>query len=217
MGRIRILIADDHAMVRTGLRALLDAQPDMQVVGEAENGLVVESRCRELSPDVVLMDLTMPGRGGIAAVADVRRASPATRVLVLTMHEDEAYVRLAANAGAAGYVLKRALAGDLVSAIRTVHAGGRHAPPELAAAFFEREAVQPPGRETGAGIQALSEREREVVGLVALGYTNAEIGRKLGISEKTVESHRAKILSKLGLRTRADLVRFSIEHGLMKP
>jgi two-component system, NarL family, response regulator NreC len=217
VGKIRVLIADDHALVRTGLRALLDAQPDMEVVGEAEDGLVVESRCRALSPDVVLMDVTMPGRGGIAAVQDVRRASPNARVLVLTMHEDEAYVRLAASAGAAGYVLKRALAGELVSAIRTVHEGGRHAPPELAAAFFEREALPPAGGDTKAAIHVLSDREREVVGLIALGYTNAEIGHKLCISEKTVESHRAKILSKLGLRTRADLVRFSIEHGLMKP
>jgi two-component system response regulator NreC len=211
-----VLIADDHAMVRTGLRALLDAQPDMEVVGEAEDGLVVETRCRELLPDVVLMDLTMPGRGGIAAAADVRRASPRTRIIVLTMHEDEAYVRLAASAGVDGYVLKRALAEELVAAIRDVHAGGRHAPPELRQAFFQP--YQEPEAKEGlhAGAQALTEREREVVGLIALGYTNAEIGRNLHISEKTVETHRARILSRLGLRTRADLVRFAIEHGLMK-
>ena len=216
MGRIRVLIADDHAVVRTGLRALLRAQPDMEVVGEAEDGLVVGSRSRDLAPDVVLLDLTMPGRGGIAAVADIRRASPSTKILVLTMHDDDAYVRLAASAGVDGYVLKRALADELVAAIRTVHGGGRHAPKELLAAFVGPEPVSfhP---ERSAGIQVLSEREREVLGLIALGLTNAEIGRKLSISEKTVESHRSKILSKLGLRTRADLVRFSIEHGLMKP
>jgi two-component system, NarL family, response regulator NreC len=217
VGRIRVLIADDHALVRSGLRALLEAQPDMEVVGEAADGLVVETRCRELSPDVVLMDLTMPGRGGIAAAADVRRASPTTRILVLTMHEDEAYARLAASAGIEGYVLKRALAGELVSAIRSVHAGGRQYPPELRAVLTERRGGQSAEPAAGIGIQVLSDREREVVGLIALGYTNAEIGKKLFVSEKTVETHRAKILNKLELRTRADLVRFSIEHGLMKP
>ena len=217
MRRIRILIADDHALVRGGLRALIEPQPDMEVVGEAEDGLVVGTRCRALSPDVVLMDLTMPGRGGIAAANDVRGACPHARILVLTMHEDEAYARLAARAGASGYVLKRALAGELLSAIRLVHAGGRYAPAELAAAFCEADSEPARARAGHAPIQVLSEREREVVGLIALGYTNAEIGKKLHISEKTVETHRAKILNKLGLRTRADLVRFSIEHGLMKP
>jgi two-component system, NarL family, response regulator NreC len=212
--RIRVLIADDHAMVRSGLRALIDAQPDMVVVGEAADGTVVEGRCAELSPEVVLMDLTMPGRSGIAAIADVRRASPLAHVLVLTMHEDDAYVRLAATAGADGYVLKRALAADLVAAIRTVHAGGRYAPPEMASAFFDtRGEAAAPRRGKDA---PLSDREREVAELVTLGYTNAEIGRKLSISPKTVETHRAKIMSKLGLRTRADLVRFAIEHGLLK-
>jgi two-component system, NarL family, response regulator NreC len=214
MSRIRILIADDHAMVRSGLRALLEAQPDMEVVGEAADGLVVQSRCEELRPDVVLMDLTMPGRGGIAAVADVRRASPGTKVLVLTMHEDEAYARLAAAAGVEGYVLKRALAADLVVAIRTVHAGGRYAAPEVTDGFFEPE--RDARNLSGTGVSVLSDREREVAGFVALGYTNAEIGRKLSISPKTVETHRAKIMGKLGLRTRADIVRFAIEHGLMR-
>jgi DNA-binding NarL/FixJ family response regulator len=215
MGRVRILIADDHAMVRAGLRALLDAQPDMEVVGEAEDGLVIETRCRELRPDVILMDVTMPGRGGIAAVADVRRASPRTRIIVLTMHEDEAYVRLAASAGVDGYVLKRALAGELVAAIRAVHAGERRAPPELESAFFDPDREPEARSHRPEGAQALSEREREVVSLIALGFTHAEIGRKLHISEKTVETHRARILWKLNLRTRADLVRYAIEHGLM--
>lgn len=217
MPKIRILIADDHAMVRAGLRSLLEAQHDMEVVGEAEDGIVVEERCRVLAPDVVLMDLTMPGRGGIAATEDVRRASPTTNILILTMHEDEAYARLAAGAGASGYVLKRALADELVSAIRTVQAGGRYAPPELAAAFSGGEDDGPPVSLGAAGAPALSDRECEVLGQIALGYTNAEIGQRLHISEKTVETHRAKILGKLGLRTRADLVRFAIEHGLMKP
>jgi two-component system, NarL family, response regulator NreC len=215
MNRIRVLIADDHALLRAGLRALLEAQPDIAVVAEAESGIVVERLCTELAPDIVLMDLAMPGRGGVAAAEDVRRACPDTKVLVLTMHDDEAYARQAALAGASGYVLKKALATELVAAIRTVHGGGRHVAAELAEAFSAVGAARQPGRSAAGGLDRLSEREREVVSAVALGHTNAEIGRRLHISEKTVEAHRAHILRKLGLRTRADLVRFAIEHGLM--
>jgi len=217
MGRIRVLIADDHALVREGLRALLEAQPDMEVVGDAESGVVVERLCRELSPDVVLMDLTMPGRGGVVATRDVRMAFPNVKVLALTMHEDETYARQAAMAGASGYILKRALAQELVEAIRVVHRGGRPVAPEMAAAFSGVPASTALGRTSLGGIELLSEREREVVALVALGHTNAEVGARLHISEKTVETHRAHILRKLGLRTRADIVRFAIEHGLMTP
>lgn len=207
MRKIRILIADDHALVRSGLRALLEAQPDLEVVGEADSGLVVETLCRHLSPDVVLMDLAMPGRGGIAATADVRQACPAAKVLVLSMHDDEAYARLAATAGASGYVLKRSLATDLVEAIRAVHRGETVVPPELASAFR--------GSVPSGGLSQLSEREQDVFRLVALGHTNQEIASKLCISEKTVETHRAHVFSKLGLRTRAELVRMALEHGLL--
>jgi two-component system response regulator NreC len=208
MSRIRVLIADDHALVRSGLRALLAAQPDIEVAGEAENGAAVVERCRQVAPDVVLMDLTMPGRGGIPAIEELRRDFPASRVLVLTMHEDETYVRQARLAGASGYVLKKALATELIRAIRAVHAGKTHFPPT---------ASVPAIRPSGAPLQRITDREREVVSLIALGHTNAEIARKLHISEKTVETHRAHVLQKLGLRTRADLVRFAIEHGLMQP
>jgi two-component system, NarL family, response regulator NreC len=216
MGKIRVLIADDHALVRAGLRALLETQPDIEIVGEAESGIVVESLCLELSPDVVLMDLTMPGRGGVAATRDVLSACPSAKVLALTMHEDETYARQAAAAGASGYILKRALAQELVESIRAVHGGGRPVAQEMAAAFSigASEGSHRPARP--GGIEHLSDREREVVALVALGHTNAEIGDRLHISEKTVETHRAHILRKLGLRTRADIVRFAIEHGLMK-
>jgi two-component system response regulator NreC len=216
MGKIRILIVDDHALVRSGVRALLEAQPDMEVVGEAEDGTVVERLGLEVFPDVVLLDLTMPGRGGIAAAADLRRSCPHLRILVLTMHEEEAYVRLAAASGAAGYVSKRGLATELVAAIRMVHAGGRYAPPDLAAAFDDTSSGATPERRE-SGLDRLTEREREVTGLVALGFTNAEIAEQLHISPKTVETHRAHVLSKLGLRTRADLVRFALEHGLVRP
>ncbi len=216
MSRIRILIADDHALVRSGLRALLSAHSDLEVVGEAEDGTVVEESCRRLAPDVVLLDLTMPGLGGIAVIGDARRAAPRTKVLVLTMHEDEAYARQAARAGAAGYVLKKALATELVKAIRTVYRGSRYVDPVLEAAFFDPDPRLPDAGPRTGGADSISPREREVVSLVALGNTNAEIAAHLHISVKTVETHRARILEKLGLRSRADLVRFAIDHGLMR-
>lgn len=216
MRKIRVLIADDHGLVRSGLRALLSAQSDIEVVGEAEDGTVVEQRCRDLNPDVVLMDLTMPGRGGISAAEDVRIAFPRVKVLVLTMHDDEVYARQAARAGATGYVLKQALATELITAIRKVHRGERHAPPSLEKAFSESQPAESRRAGNRRGASALSQRERDVLGLIALGHTNAEIGDRLHISEKTVETHRAHILEKLGLRTRADLVRFAIEQGLVR-
>ena len=210
-----MLIADDHGLVRSGLRALLSAQPDIEVVGEADDGVVVEEMCRRVAPDIVLMDLSMPGRGGILAAEDVRWACPRAKVLVLTMHEDEVYARQAARAGAMGYVLKKALATELITAIRQVHRGERYVSPPLEAAFLASPRPEPGHKGERHGPSLLSLREREVLGLIALGHTNAEIGSRLHISEKTVETHRAHILDKLGLRTRADLVRFAIEHHLM--
>lgn len=208
MSRIRVLIADDHALVRSGLRALIEAQPDLEVVGEAEDGVVALARCQQLAPDVVVMDLTMPGRGGIGATEDIRRECPNTKVVVLTMHDDETYVRLARLAGAAGFVLKKALATELIRAIRAAQAGRTHFPPTEPA---------PVVRAVGPVLDLLTAREREVLTLIALGHTNVEIAGKLHISDKTVETHRAHIVEKLSLRTRADLVRFALEHGLLKP
>ena len=216
MPKIRVLIADDHAVVRSGLCALLASQPDIEVVGEAADGVAVVERCAELLPDVVLMDLTMPGRGGIAAAEDLRRSLPKTKVLVLTMHEDESYARLARLAGAHGYVLKKSLAAELITAVRTVYRGQKFATPQLADAFRENTGTLRRAPTATASLQLLSQREREVVTLIALGHSNAEIAQKLHISVKTVETHRAHILEKLAIRTRADVVRFAIEHRLMK-
>jgi two-component system response regulator NreC len=212
--KIRVLIADDHAVFRTALRALLEAQPDIEVVGEAEDGTVVERLCLELAPDIALLDLSMPGRSGVAAASDVGKSTLRTRVVVLTMHEEPEYVRLAAASGASGYVSKRALATELVEAIRTVHRGGRYSTSALSAAFDEGEPVLRE-RITKARPEILSDRELEVTRLVALGYTNAEIASELHIRQKTVETHRAHVLAKLGLRTRADLVRFAIDYRLI--
>lgn len=216
MNWIRVLIADDHAVVRSGLRALLASQPDIEVVGEAADGAAVVEQACALLPDVVLLDLTMPGCGGIAAAEDLRRDAPDTKVLVLTMHEDEAYVRLARLAGARGYVLKKSLAVELIKALRAVSKGQTYAPAHLADAFNEVAGISRRGNGASASVELLSKREREVVTLIAFGHSNAEIARKLHISENTVETHRAHILVKLALRSRADLVRFAIEHGLMK-
>jgi two-component system, NarL family, response regulator NreC len=217
MTRIRVLIADDHALVRAGLRALLSAEPHLEIVGEAADGVVVVEECRRLAPDIVLLDLTMPGRGGIGAIQDLRQACPQTKVLVLTMHEDEAYARQAFLAGASGYVLKRALATELLSAIQGIQRGEKYVDPSFG------EAVALPARAAAAAarnqplVEVLTPREREVISLVALGHTNAEVGRRLHISEKTVETHRLHIITKLALRSRADLVRFALEHQLMGP
>ena len=217
MPRIRVLIVDDHALVRSGLRALLSAQSDLEVVGEVADGATVVEPCRRLTPDVVLIDLTMPGRGGIAATEDIRHACPNTKVLVVTMHEDETYARQALLAGATGYVLKKAVADELINAIREVHRGRRHIAACLA------QAVAPPNRLTSrqqtpaSAVDLLTSREREVVELLALGHTNAEAAARLHISEKTIETHRMHVLKKLSFHTRADLVRFALEHGLMTP
>lgn len=208
MSKVRVLLADDHALVRSGLRALLEAQRDIEVVGEAEDGVVAAARCRALAPDVVVMDLTMPGSGGITATEDIRRECPNTQVVVLTMHDDEAYLRMARLAGAAGFVLKRSLATELIRAIRAVQNGKSHYP----AGELPR-----PIQNDRAPLDVITEREREVLALIALGHTTPEIAAKLHISDKTVETHRAHISDKLGLRSRAELVRFALEHGLLKP
>jgi len=207
MMKTRVLLADDHALVRSGLRALLEAEPDIEVVGEADDGVSVVEASRKLRPDVVLMDLAMPGRGGISATEDLRAECPETRVVILTMHDDEAYVRLAQLAGAAGFVLKKSLATELILAIREVRSGQKH--------FPAVEAVPAPHSAGQTALALISDREREVLTLIALGHTTSEIARKLHISDKTVETHRAHISDKLGLRTRADLVRFALEHRLL--
>lgn len=207
MNRVRVLIADDHALVRSALKSLLEAQPDLEVIGEADDGAMALECCRRLAPDVVIMDLAMPGRGGINATEDLRREIPGIKVLVLTMHDDEAYLRLARLAGAAGFVLKKSLATELIRAIRAVAAGQN---------YFPLAETAPPPRFRGSLLERITEREREVLALIALGHTTAEISVKLRISEKTVESHRAHIIEKLGLRSRAELVRFALEHGLLK-
>jgi DNA-binding NarL/FixJ family response regulator len=210
-----VLVADDHAVLRSGLRMLIGAQADMEVVGEAADGEEAIQQAQKLRPDVVLMDLTMPGAGGIQAIDRVRKVAPEARVLVLTMHDVPAYLRSALAAGASGYVVKRAADSELLSAIRNVHRGRTVLDPTLAVQVVERGIVQRPASPEARGpLKLLSQREREVLELVARGHTNQQIADRLGLSVKTVETHRARLVEKLGLRSRADLVRYALDAGL---
>jgi len=210
---IRVLIVDDHAVVRSGLRRLLDAEADIETVGEAANADRAVFEAIEAKPDVVLMDLVMPEKGGIEGMPALLQAVPETRVLVLSMQDDPRYVRGAFEAGASGYVLKDAADTEVVSAIRAVAAGERYVHPALGAKLVSAEAE---GRRR-AEQDPLSEREREVLRLLALGHTNQEIAEQLYISVRTVETHRAHIMQKLSLSSRADLVRYAIAEGLLQP
>ncbi|MEW6749999.1 MAG: response regulator transcription factor [Candidatus Latescibacterota bacterium] len=217
MDTIRLVVADDHAVLRAGLRMLLNAQPDMVVAGEAADGQEAVAAVGALAPDVVLMDITMPSGGGLAATKEIRRLYPKVRVLVLTMHDDEGYTRQFLRAGASGYVLKKAADTELTAAIRAVHRGDVYIHPSMVRGLVGGLLDGQPQREAaGAHGAKLTSREREVMALVASGYTNQETADKLFVSVKTIETHRAHIMDKLALRNRADLVRYAVEHGLLQ-
>jgi two-component system, NarL family, response regulator NreC len=209
---IRVQLCDDHALVRAGLRRLLEGAPDVAVVGESADADEAIAQARMNQPDVLLLDLTLPGRSGIEAMPELAEVAPATRVLVLTMHDDPAYVRQAFAAGAAGYILKEAAEAELVTAIRTVAAGHPYLHPMLGARLANADRV------TGEAVQSktLSERERDVLHLLALGHTNKEIARLLFISVRTAETHRARIMQKLGIHSRAELVRYALAAGMLE-
>ena len=206
---IRIVIVDDHAVVRSGLRLLLDAEGDMEVVGEAGNAREATFEVRAAKPDVVLLDVVMPGESGIEALPQVLHEAPGAKVLVLSMQDDPNYVREAFAAGASGYVLKEAVDAEVVSAIREVAGGSQYVHPALGARMVAADAAA----QAAAAADPLSEREREVLKMLALGHTNQEIAEVLYISVRTAETHRAHIMRKLQLSTRAELVRYAIEHG----
>lgn len=210
---IRIALCDDHAVVRSGLRHILEAEPDLEVVGEAGSAGEAVEVATSARPDVFVMDLGLPDRSGIAATADICAVSPATRVLVLTVHDDVAYLRRAFDAGAAGYLVKEAADVDLVQAVRQVASGKQYVHPTLGAALLAPDA--PAARPGGPGGE-LSEREVEVLALIANGLTNAEIAERLYVSVRTVETHRAHIHQKLNVRTRAELVRVARDAGLLE-
>jgi two-component system response regulator NreC len=206
---IEVLIVDDHAVVRTGLRLLLETQDDMEAVGEAGSVEEAVEQAVKLRPDLVLLDLTMPGRAGLDAMPGLLEANPEVKVLILSMEDDPRYVREAFAAGARGYLLKEAVANEVVGAIREVARGGRYVHPELGARLIDTEPSAEDPHE-----DPLSDREREVLTLLAMGHTNHEIAKQLFISVRTAEAHRAHIMKKLGLQSRAELVRYALANGL---
>lgn len=216
MTPISLLIADDHAVLRAGLRMLLEVQGDMTVAGEAGDGLEVVQKARELQPDVVLMDLTMPGPHSGEVIRQVLGGSPQTRVLVLTMHDDPAYLASAMAAGAAGYVVKKVADSELLSAIRAVYAGRTFV--DLTQSL-DTPSRAPPGdtRAKAEHPKNLSRREREVLRLLAQGHSNQQIATQIKVSVKTVETYRARLSEKLGLKGRAELYRFAVESGILNP
>jgi len=216
--KTRIILADDHALVRDGLRLVIEAEPDLEVLGEASSAAEAVQRVAATRPDVLLLDITMPGGGGIGALEEIRKASPATRVLMLTMHEDPEYLRVALVSGASGFILKNAAGSELLSAIRTVGEGRTYVDPTLAGIALRNALV--PARPSGApdgGLARLSPREIEVLRQLALGYTNKEIVNRLSVSVKSVETYRARLSEKLGLSSRAELVRYALENGMIAP
>ncbi len=210
---LRILIADDHGVLRAGLRALLNEETDHEVVGEASTGEEALRAAASLRPDVVLVDLSMPGMGGIELTRKLREKLPATKVLVLTVHEDAALLREAISAGAAGYVVKRAVESELLAAIESVQRGELYVHPSMTRALLDSQKSAPPASRRGDP-EALTRRESDVLRLITRGYTNRQIADELDLSVRTVETHRANILGKLGLSTRAELVRWAADHKL---
>jgi two-component system response regulator NreC len=210
---VRVLIVDDHAVVRAGLKLLLDAEADLEVVGEAGDAREAVFQMRTLKPDIVLMDVVMPGASGLEATANILHEAPETKVLVLSMQDDPRYVREAFAVGASGYVLKEAADAELVAAIREVAGGGRYVHPTLGARLVTADAEE----RRRAEEDPLSDREREVLRLLALGHTNQEIAQMLYISVRTAETHRAHIMQKLRLQTRAELVRYALSQDLLEP
>jgi two-component system, NarL family, response regulator NreC len=208
---IRVVVVDDHAVVRSGLRLLLDAEEDIEVVGEAGDGHEAVFAVRAEKPDVVLLDVVMPGESGIEALPKLLHEAPDARVLILSMQDDPSYVREAFAAGASGYVLKEAVDAEVVGAVREVAGGGRYVHPALGARMVAADAEA----RASADADPLSDREREVLRLLALGHTNQEIAKQLYISVRTAETHRAHIMQKLRLTSRAELVRHAMAHGLL--
>ncbi len=212
MNKLRILMVDDHQIVREGLRRLIDSQPDMLVVGEAVNGKQALTLAKTLKPDIVVMDLSMPELNGLQTTARLAAESPTVKVVVLTAHEDESYLRQLCRAGARGYVLKRSAGEELIKAIGLVAKGGVSFDATLASRALARQAGAAPGRQELGGAK-LSDREKEVLVFLAWGYSNKETSAKLGLSVKTVETYKVRIGEKLRLRSRTEMVKYAMRQG----
>ncbi len=217
MKKIRVVLADDHVVLRSGLKLLLNAQVDIEVVGEASDGAEAVSKTAELKPDVLLLDITMPNIGGIDAMRTIKEKTPSASILILTMHENEAYLLEALKAGASGYVLKKAADNELMSAIRAVYSGEVFIPSSLTKSVVKEMVSGSVSREESVDKdqEQLSPRELEVLTLVAQGYTNQQIADRLYLSVKTVETYKARVMEKLKLHSRVELVRYALRHGFL--
>jgi two-component system response regulator NreC len=215
--RIRILLIDDHAVLRAGLRMLLDAEKDMVVVGEASDAMGGIREAADLQPDIVLVDISMPSMSGLDILKEMKQKAPESRFIILTMHDDEGYLRIALSSGASGYVLKQAANNELLAAIRVVSQGGTYLHSSHRTALFEGEPgdqQQQPGEEEA--YHRLSEREKEIFGLIAMGYTNRQAAEELYLSEKTIETYKSRLMNKLGFHSRIELVRYALRLGIIK-
>ena len=211
---ISVLIADDHAIVRAGLRALLAEEATFELVGEAAGGVEVIELVEKNNPEVLILDLSMPDLDGISVTRKIKPKFPNLKILILTLHEDEALLKEAIKAGASGYILKRAAEAELISAIHTILRGELYVDPSMVRGLFE-EPLSPQDNQKEA-TESLTQREKEILKLIVEGYTNRQIGQELNISIRTVEGHRANISDKLGLHTRVELVRYARHNGLIK-
>lgn len=215
MAKIKVLIADDHAILREGIKALLSCYDDIRIVGEASDGLEAISRTKELDPDVVLMDIAMPGLGGLESTLELRKISPETKIIVLTQYNNREYIYRFLKAGASGYVLKKAVGTELLAAIRAVYAGDTFLYPSVASKVIEGY-LEEGGQLTEVDpYESLTDREKQVLKLIAEGHTNKEMAELLCISVKTVMGHRTNIMDKLNIHNRTELVKFAIRHGLV--
>lgn len=216
MNRIKVLIADDHALFREGIRALLAQYDDLEVVGEAADGREAIAEVKARHPEIVLMDIAMPGLGGLEATLELKKQAPDVKILILTQHENREYLSRFLRAGVSGYVLKRAAGTDLVAAIRAVHQGGTFLHPDMAPAVVEGYlgGMRPSAEDDP--YESLTDREKQVLKLVAEGKTNKEIADILDISVKTAMGHRANLMEKLGIHNRAELVKFALQRGIVR-
>jgi two-component system response regulator NreC len=214
--KIRVVVADDHAILRAGLRMLINAQADMTVVAEAQDGIEAVAAIQHTKPDVAILDVTMPRSGGLDAIHDIVTRSRSTRILLLTMHEEPAYLRTALSAGASGYVLKKSVDADLLTAIRAVYKGRTYVDSELAEVLV-RDAISPNASDSdgSAARSLLSDREMQVLKLVAEGFSSREVAEQIFVSTKTVETYRSRFAEKLGLKSRAQIVQYALNLGLL--